>query len=214
MLTALDLFCGAGGASTGLHRAGFDVTGIDHKPQPRYPFRFIQADALCPPVRLADFDFVWASPPCQRWTAMVQQTGMQERHPDLIAPIRAMLAGRVHCIENVPRAPLRTTLILSGDMFGACTYRLRHFELSFVCLAPEPGAPFGPKSRPGSVTVAGSSGGKSNRDQWQNGAKAAWQAAMGIDWMLNREMSQAVPPAYAEFIGRAAISHIRIGAAP
>jgi DNA (cytosine-5)-methyltransferase 1 len=190
----------------GLHCAGFDVVGIDIRPQPRYPFRFIQADALRPPVDLADFDFIWASPPCQRWTPTVQQRGNAHRHPDHIPATRAMLiaAGVPFVIENVPRAPLRHDLVLTGEMFGLATYRRRIFETSFLILAPDNGKPFGPKTCPGSVTVAGSSGGKSNRDHWVNGAGSAWRAAMGIDWMLNRELAAAVPPAYAEFIGRAA----------
>lgn len=211
---ALDLFCGAGGASMGLHQAGFDVVGVDIRPQPRYPFRFVQADALRPPFDLGDFAFVWASPPCQRWTAPAQQRGIADRHPDLIRPVRAMLiAGGVpFCIENVPRAPVRSVLVLTGCMFGLSTYRRRHFETSFIVLAPPPVSPFGPKTRAGAVTVAGSSGGKSNRDHWQNGPKAAWQAAMGIDWMLNREMAQAVPPAYSAFIARAALVGTRAAA--
>lgn len=212
-MRALDLFCGAGGASMGLHRAGFDVIGVDQRPMPRYPFRFVQGDALRPPFDLSQFDFIWASPPCQRWTAPVQQRGLEDNHPDHIAAVRAMLiaSGATWCIENVPRSPIRTSLILTGCMFGMATYRKRHFETSFAILAPQPGRPFGPKTRPGSVTVAGSSGGKSNRDQWVNGCKDAWQNAMGIDWMLNREMAQAVPPAYGEFIGRAAANHLTHG---
>ena len=94
-------------------------------------------------------------------------------------------------------------------MFGLRTYRKRVFELSFPCLAAEPGRPFGLKSRPGSVTVTGHSGGSSGRDGWTNGTKEDWQEAMGIDWMLNREIVDAVPPAYSEFIGRAFLAAIR-----
>jgi DNA (cytosine-5)-methyltransferase 1 len=210
-LCALDFFCGAGGASMGLHRAGFDVTGVDIRPQPRYPFRFVQADALRPPFDLRRFDFIWASPKCQRWTAPVQQRGISDRHPDQITPMRPLLmeSGVFWCMENVPRSPLRRDLILTGDMFGLCTYRKRVFEMNFLIMAPTWRSPFGPKTRRDAVTVAGSSGGKSNRDGWLDGSKAAWQAAMGIDWMTNEEMAQAVPPAYSEFIGRAAIQAIR-----
>src|SRR5207245_3609653 len=212
---ALDLFGGAGGASMGLYRAGFDVIGVDIHPQPRYPFRFVQGDVLRPLVDLARFDFVWASPVCKRWTAPVQQRGIEDRNPDQITPIRRMFEwlqiekrAPLFCIENVPRSPLRCVIILTGDMFGLRTYRRRHFETNFVVLTSVPGRPFGPKTRADAVTVAGSSGGKSNRDHWQNGRKDAWQAAMGIDWMLNREMTQAVPPAYSEFIGRAALRYM------
>lgn len=199
-MRALDLFCGAGGAAMGLHRAGFEVVGVDIKPQPRYPFTFVRADALTYP--LEGFDLIWASPCCQRWTAGAQGAGTDQMHPDFIEPMRARLraAGFPYVIENVPRAPLIDPVVLTGCMFGLNTYRRRHFEASFTIPQLKIGKPFGPRTRKDTVTVAGSSGGKSNRDQWTNGAKSAWQKAIGIDWMLNREMAESVPPAYAQFI--------------
>lgn len=194
----------------GMHRAGFDVIGVDIKRQPRYPFTFVQADALKSPFDLDSFDFIWASPPCQRWTAPVQQRGIAHLYPDHIEQVRSALtaSGVLYSIENVPRSPVRAIIILSGCMFGMSTYRKRHFETNFLVLAPRPGAPFGPKTRADAVTVSGSSGGKSNRDYWTNSRKNAWQSAMGIDWMTNAEMAQSVPPIYAEFIGRAAIKYL------
>jgi DNA (cytosine-5)-methyltransferase 1 len=209
-MRALDLFCGAGGASMGLHHAGFDVTGIDVKPQRRYPFRFVQADATRPPFDLAEFDFIWASPPCQRFVHLTRVNGWQDDHPDLIQPIRDLLAGHpLTCIENVATAPIRNDLILDGSMFGMNTWRKRTFELSFFVLGPARGKRFGPVTRPGSVSVCGHTGGayRSRYGGWaKNGSIAAWRAAMGIDWMVAEEMADAIPPVYAEFIARAALA--------
>lgn len=212
---ALDLFCGAGGASMGLFLAGFEVTGCDLAPQPRYPFQFAQGDAMRPPFDLRDFDLIWASPPCQRWTRHARQHRSDAAHPDYLADLRAMLAasGRPYCIENVPCAPLRVTLVLTGAMFGLTTFRRRHFETSFAVLAPPPGRAFGPKTRPGSVTISGHSGGRSLRSGWANGGRAEWCTALGIDWMTTRELAKAIPPVYAEFVGREVLRG-RIGASP
>lgn len=215
--TALDLFCCAGGAAMGLHRAGFDVTGVDIRPQPRYPFRFVQADALAPPFDLTRFAFIWASPPCQRFTALLQARGLQDRHPDYIAATRTMLAtsGVLYCIENVPRAPLRRDLVLTGCMFGLDTYRKRVFETNFFMMAPVPGKPFGPISRPGTETIVGHPGGHSRRDRRgerrMRGTIDRWRAIMGCPWMRGDELVEAVPPVYAEFIGRAAMRFLDAG---
>lgn len=130
----------------GLHRAGFDVTGIDNRPQPRYPFRFIQGDALNPPVRLGDFDLVWASPPCQAHSSMRTMPNAK-KHADLIPTTREMLKGSAlqWVIENVMGAPLVFPLMLCGTMFGLGTKdgtaelrRHRIFETSFDALLSPP----------------------------------------------------------------------------
>jgi DNA (cytosine-5)-methyltransferase 1 len=106
----------------GLHRAGFKVTGVDFKRQPRYPFDFVRADALLPPFRLSDFALIWASPPCQAFTTLRHMPNGRE-HPNLIPPTREMLraSGVPYIIENVPGAPLIRPLKLCGTMFGLGT---------------------------------------------------------------------------------------------
>ena len=210
---ALDLFCGAGGVSTGLAAAGFRVVGVDIVPQPRYPFAFVQADALQRPFRLADFDFVWASPPCQAWCA---GTPDRDARPRLIEPVRRMLAesGCLTCIENVPRAPVRADLVLDGTMFPDLkVIRRRHFELSFR--APlRLGFPSKGLIRRGWSCVVGGgrcSGVPVEGNAWHT--NAAKKRAMGIDWMTREELAQAIPPAYSEFIGRAALAEIHRRAA-
>ena len=204
MPRALDLFCGAGGASMGLHRAGFDVVGLDHRPQPRYPFRFVQGDALAPPFDLRRFDLIWASPPCQVWSlAKYIHRGTAAR--DLIGATRALLAetGAETIIENVPYAPIRADFILTGCDFGLRVIRRRHFETSFFDLHPEPWKPKNAVSHGDYTTVAG----HGVPDRRHGGAvrKHVWERAIGIDWMSRNELAQAVPPAYAEFLGRAAL---------
>ena len=201
---ALDLFCCAGGASTGLWRAGFEVFGVDHKTQPRYPFWFRLGDAL--QVDPSDFDFIWASPPCEAFS-QVTPPKWKGTHPDLIAETRALLAssGALTVIENVPLAPIRPDLVLTGNMFGLRLIRRRHFETNFAVEAPGPVLSGRGLVKQGlAETVAGGGRGVSVIKRWSE--------AMGIDWMTRRELAQAIPPAYAEHIGRAAIDFLRTGA--
>lgn len=201
----------------GLHRAGFDVVGVDIRPQPRYPFRFVQADALALPFDLARFAFIWASPPCQKFSRISHLTpdrcARRDEHVDLIEPVRAMLqaSGRPWAIENVPGAPIRPDLVLTGAMFGLRVIRERWFELSFFALQPPVVRPKRNATRRGEfVTLTG------NLWQETTGSRVSMaeaRAAMDTPWMLKREIVQAVPPAYGELIGRAALAELRVEAA-
>lgn len=209
VLKALDLFCCAGGAGMGLHRAGFGVVGVDIEPQPRYPFKFVQADAMNFDIDGQEFDFVWASPPCQKYCALNTREDLS-RYPDLIAPVRIKLnrSGVPYCIENVPGAPLEPNLTLCGAMFGLRSYRHRNFETTFAIAQPAH-----PKH-----AVRVNRRGENRREHWARGGFMTVTGdvgvycgpeAMGIDWMSGNELSEAIPPAYAEYIGRAAIEHIK-----
>lgn len=213
---ALDLYSGAGGVTRGLQLAGFHVTGIDIKAQPRYcGDAFIQADATNPPVRLEDFDFIWASPPCQAHTSL-RKMHNAKAHADLIPATRALLqaSGKPWCIENVPGAPLQYSIMLCGTMFGlrcdgADLQRHRLFETSFPVLGlqcqhtrrPTIGI-YGGHQRNRRRTSAGDNRG--SRDFTMDDARQAMQ----IDWMTGMELSQAIPPAYSHHIGIQALRHI------
>ena len=126
----LDLFCGAGGAAMGYHRAGFDVVGVDINPQPHYPFAFHQADALEYP--LAGFDAIHASPPCQRFSTMTQRWARSSSRPGPDEPTRSRLRESMlpYVIENVAGAPLVGPIRLCGSSFGLPVRRHRLFEMS------------------------------------------------------------------------------------
>ena len=200
---ALDLFCCAGGASEGLRRAGFDVTGVDIEPQAHYPFTFIKADAMTVP--LEGFDFVWASPPCQAYT--LAQRIRDNNHPDLIAPTRERLRrlGVPWAIENVVGAPLIDPIELCGAMFGLQVYRHRLFECSFPIAAPHHPDHVAPLRKMGRPVRAG----EFMHVVGNFSGVAQARKAMGIDWMVRDELREAIPPAYAEYIGRAAIRAMR-----
>ena len=194
----LDLFCGAGGAAMGYHRAGFDVVGVDIRPQPRYPFEFHQGDAMTWP--LDGFDAIHASPPCQAYSVASNcRPGLRDEHPDLLAPTRARLeaSGAWWVIENVPGAPMRTDYRLCGCMFGLRTaqrqlIRERWFETSWR------GFDLRPACYHTAPAITISTKGQPNR----SGSKAEAIETMGIDWMDGRERGLAIPPAYTEYIGQ------------
>lgn len=222
----LDLFCGAGGAAAGYHRAGFDVTGVDIAPQPDYPFEFHHMDAFLalaqinqtpfsgPAYGLAgrQFDAIHASPPCQASTALTKGTNQGRIYPQLIPGVRTMLMahGVPTVIENVQGSALRRDLTLCGETFGLGVIRHRYFELTGFT-APQPAH----KAHRGRVrgwrhgvyydgpylAVYGEGGGK--------GSVSEWQAAMGIDWTTDRKaIAEAIPPAYTSHIGSHLLDHL------
>lgn len=209
-LRLLDLFCGAGGAAMGYHRAGFEVVGVDINPQPRYPFEFHQADALEYPLN--GFDVVHASPPCQKHTCLKSMWNAK-KHKDFVSPTRNKLieSGALYVIENVPGSPLLAPLKLCGTMFelSAGPYDLRRhrlFESNVEIIQPRCNHI---KGKP----VIGVYGDhvrcrRRNGDLPMALGRPLAQEALGIDWMNWKEMSQSIPPAYTEFIGRQLIEYI------
>lgn len=216
----LDLFCCAGGAGMGYHLAGFEVVGVDLKPQPRYPFDFIQADVLgLDSAFLSRFDAIHASPPCQFATELRHAPGTKE-HPNLIPATRAMLraSGLPYIIENVDgaKAHLERPILLCGSMFGlgASGFQLqrhRWFESSFFlpqmeCDHKEPViGVYGGHVRCRSAKH----GGRRTRDFEGYDKPALAREAMQMPWATMQQMSEAIPPAYAEWVGKRLISHVR-----
>lgn len=195
----LDAFSGAGGCARGYQQAGFHVTGIDIKPQPRFSGDvFIQGDAL---EYIAEhgreFDAIHASPPCQAYS---EATPLHHRAtlPELIAPTRELLiaSGRPYVIENVENARrhLINPVMLCGSMFGLAVWRHRYFEVSPMWfLAPSMCVHEG---RPVSLHPG------SNARKGRGGPTVIEaREAMGIDWMTGHELNEAIPPAYTFFIG-------------
>lgn len=199
----LDLFCGAGGAAMGYHRAGFEVVGVDIKPQPNYPFEFHQADAPEAARRWERFDAIHASPPCQSFTAYRRKGhGVGDGYPDLITDTRAHLRmiGIPYVIENVPGAPLEDPVQLCGSSFGLDVRRHRLFETNWpldvpLCDHSWQKPRFPPATNRTNLRKTVEVG------VWRIPLETQ-QAAMGIDWMTLPELSEAIPPAYTEHIGR------------
>ena len=207
---AVDFYCSAGGASKGLHDAGFDVTGVDLVPQPNYPFKFIQADAvelLADRQFMAQFAAATASPPCQGYSGMSNcRPGLAAEYPQLIDITRRLLLewGGPWAIENVEGSGLPAQddlfgargVMLCGTMFGLPLYRHRFFETSFPVVAPHHPRHLVPASKAG---------------HWEPGTIisveghcspiALAREAMGIDWMTRSELAESIPPAYTACVG-------------
>jgi len=209
----LDLFCCSGGAGMGYWRAGFDVVGVDITPRPRYPFRFILGDALDAMREMCqDYHLVHASPPCQPHTSLTKGTNQGRTYADFLTEMRELCLwyGVDWVIENVPGAPMRSDLVLCGEQFGLDVIRHRHFELGWLGTdtpqqpshvkhrGPVRGWRHGVWRDGPYIAAYGRGGGK--------GSVPEMQQAMGIDWTdVHEELTEAIPPAYTEWIGRAFI---------
>lgn len=219
----LDLFCCAGGASRGYHRAGFDVVGVDIKPRPNYPFTFIQGNALDVLADLnesgdiLEYQAIHASPPCQKECYMTWGTnkakGWGREHVQLIPTLRELLenSSLPYIIEQPGgNAPVIRHVTLCGEYFGLGVIRHRSFELGrWTAVQPVHlkhrgrvrGWRHGIWVDGPYIAAYGSGGGK--------GTVPEMQAAMGIDWTdVREELTEAIPPAYAEHLGKQLITQL------
>lgn len=183
----------------GYHRAGFEIVGVDIEPQPHYPFEFHQANALTYP--LEGFDAYHASPPCQSYS--VCQNFTKHEYPQLLDAVRDRLISTdtPFVIENVMGAQkyMQNPLMLCGTMFNLRVIRHRLFETYPPIYFPPAACAhqyktakqgYAPKENEYHCVVGNCGGAASARK------------AMGIDWMTRDELSQAIPPAYTEYIGK------------
>ncbi|MGQ5591948.1 DNA methylase [Streptomyces sp. ESR1.13] len=217
-LRVLDLFSCAGGAAMGYHRAGYTVDGCDIADRPRYPFAYHRGDAL---EYLADltttgdidrYTLVHASPPCQAGCALTVGTNRSQGwggpHTDVLAATRVLLdaAGLPYVIEQPNgRAEIRKDLSLCGEMFGLGVLRHRNFELGrWATMQPAHprhrgyvrGHRHGVHRNGPYVAAYGNGGGKATVPEMQT--------AMGITWTdVREELTEAIPPAYTQWIGHA-----------
>lgn len=207
----LDLFCKAGGAGMGYHRAGFEVTGVDIEPQPRYPFTFVQADALDYVAQYGwQYDAIHASPPCQAHSTITRTAKTSENHLDLIPQTRFWLEtlGIPYVIENVPgaRRHLRNPIMLCGTMFNLMVQRHRYFETNWeLVFAPAVCCHNLRVTKHGRPAIRGKefaavTGHFSDIEYARD--------AMGIEWMVGSELSQAIPPAYTKWIGEHLLKYL------
>jgi DNA (cytosine-5)-methyltransferase 1 len=208
----LDLFCGAGGAAMGYHRAGFDVVGVDLFRQHHFPFEFVQADALdLDPGFVRSFEAIHASPPCQLYTRKPASFGRERKHfaelPDLVGPTRALLqaTGKPWAMENVPGAPMRSDVMLCGSQFGLRIIKHRHFELSFT---------------PAFLLPSCNHRGAYYPFEGEGRSAAEHREAQGTPWIpihggrdrkagRTGDLNNAIPPAYTEWVGGHLLRELR-----
>lgn len=179
---------------------------------PRYPFEFIQADAM---VILRDvdyldgFDVIAASPPCQSYSLALRH--MAHEQPMLIDAVRDALRGRVYVIENVPGSPIPMqddlfgthAIQICGTAFGLRIYRHRLFESSLpligtTCNHRLPA--MNPHNTVGREWIY--------REFGRQDPEVVWRREMGVEWMTQQGGRESIPPAYTEHIGHQLMAHL------
>jgi DNA (cytosine-5)-methyltransferase 1 len=211
----LDLYCGAGGAAVGYHRAGFDIIGVDINPQPHYPFKFHQADALEYLGTATRFDAIHASPPCQDHSPLSALVGKHGTGWLLNATLELLRQQpQPWVVENVMSAKFGADIRLCGEMFGLRTYRHRQFLIDprqpmLIQL------PYHPRHRTRTSMKKIRRDFDAGMHISMTGDLPAWAgpACMDIDWMTGKELAQAIPPAYTHYIGTQLMAIIEAGAA-
>lgn len=212
-MKGLDLFSGAGGASRGYADAGFTMTGVDHRPMPRYPYEFIQADVfdiIQDRTYIDQFDLIHASPPCQYWSSTKHLTHTRGK-VDALTPIcdwASRYPDKIWVIENVEEAPFprEYTIYLCGSMFEGLhgddpRRQLRRHRKFYMPQSQLPRQPYCQHNGFKALGVYGNL-----RDSLPGGGQTASTLSeasrlMGIDWMVWRELREAIPPAYTRYIG-------------
>lgn len=205
----LDLYCCGGGASHGYELAGFEVTGIDINPQPKYKGAFFQSDAIQYLIEnWRNFDAIHASPPCQAYSLSSMQFRKKgKRYVDLISATREALlqTGLPYVIENVPGSPLINPIQLCGSMFNMQSYRHRLFESNIALTAP---------MHPEHINVNAKMGRKPKVGEFIqyvghfSGVKKV-QDMTGLHWLGQGELAQSIPPQYTKYIGGQLIKHLQ-----
>jgi DNA (cytosine-5)-methyltransferase 1 len=215
----LDLFCGAGGAAMGYDQAGYEVVGVDIEPQPHYPFTSVSDDAIdvlgdldsLDRDGLGTFDVIHASPPCQWGTAYKRRPNHVKESKNLVPQVRELLEGTglLWVIEQpeANRVALHKPVRLCGSSFGLDVRRHRCFESSEPLHVLECQHSWQTPRFPSAT----------NRTNLRRTVEVGvWripletqQAAMGIEWMTRKELSQAIPPAYTEFVGTQLMAHLK-----
>ncbi|MFB7027153.1 SAM-dependent methyltransferase [Streptomyces sp. NPDC056295] len=185
------------------------MVGVDITPQPRYPWEFVQAEAIQFLLTYGHrLDFIHASPPCQRYSKT--QRIMQNDHPDLLGPTRDALnaVGVPWVIENVMGAEpeMHNPVLLCGAHFGLNTYRHRLFEPGGWELK-QPDHPqhvrrqtkMGRRRKPDEMGIyVGNFIGVDDAKE-----------DLGVPWMSREGIRECIPPVYAEYVGTAFLEQLQ-----